>query len=288
LRGAPVEPGHHDPVRPVILLAHSPVVGPETLLPLALVLAQGGWSTSVPDLRPVATGDQATAARIVIEALGPSGPDGRRVVLVGHGRAGAWLPAIGTALHPVGWSVAATVFLDAVLPPVAPGVPRATPPELVAHLDTLTGPDGMVPRWPAWWPPEAVVAELGDGDLRRRVEAGCLPVPRRLFDVVPEVPGGWPGHPVGYLALTCGALARAAVELGWSVRRHQPGGHFAAAARPAAVAGVLLRLLGDLGVEGGRPDRPPHPAAGPAEVTSAQVTGSATIDLRDPPVGPDR
>lgn len=272
----------------MVLLAHSPVVGPETLLPLALVLAQGGWSTSVPDLRPVATGDRATAARLVIEALGPSGPDDHRVVLVGHSRAGAWLPAIGAALHPVGWTVAATVFLDAVLPPVAPCVPSATPPELAAHLDALTGPDGMLPPWPQWWPPAAVAAELGDGDLRRRVAAGCRAVPRRLLDVVPEVPGGWPGHPVGYLALTYEAEARAADAMGWAVRRH-PGGHMAAAARPAAVAGVLLRLLGDLGVEGGRLDRSPHPAPGPIGVTAPTPgTGSATVDLRDPPVGPDR
>lgn len=230
------------------VLVHSPLVGPATWRQVADELRRRGFEALVPARRaPLDTGRPywAAAAGDVVADLHRSGDD--EVVLVGHSGAGPWLPAIGEAVAAAGRRLTAVLFVDAGLPTAGPVSATLTGPFL-AQLEALTGPGGVLPPWPEWWPPETLATLVPDPVARAALVAECRPVPADLWDDPAPSPPGWPGSvPCGYLSFTYEDDASAAQERGWIVAR-MDGHHLQAIVDPAGVADALQLLLGALGV----------------------------------------
>ncbi|MBS2540208.1 alpha/beta fold hydrolase, partial [Catenulispora sp. NF23] len=106
------------PHAPLLILVHSPLVGPATWQPVARLL-RGRYDVLVPSLHGIAAGPgpyahrfaEAVKAAETAEATKPNAHHDK-VVLVGHSGAGAHLPAIADALNE---RVTGTAFVDAQL-----------------------------------------------------------------------------------------------------------------------------------------------------------------------------
>jgi hypothetical protein len=245
---------------PMLVLLHSPLVGPLTWQPAATSLRAAGYRVAVPSLTGVVdTGPpyyRRLAGRVAgtIRQASPAGA----VVLTGHSGAGALLPAVAEA---TGAPLAAAVFVDAILPHPGVGWFETAPPELRAQLLGLAR-DGQVPAWNRWFPPEVVAGLLPEEALRQRFVAELPSLPLAYFQERAPVVRGWPPQRCGYLRLS-GAydeVADEAERLGWLVVR-EDADHLAMLTRPAAVSGLLDRLVKALvgaGPEapGRRSDRP--------------------------------
>src|SRR5262245_1270786 len=94
-----------------MLLVHSPLLTQATWDALRPHLEAAGWRGAVPDLHPLIRAPSFHAA--VSEAAAASVAPGARTVIVGHSRAGAYLPGIADA---IGGDRLDVVFLDARLP----------------------------------------------------------------------------------------------------------------------------------------------------------------------------
>ena len=244
---------------PMLVLLHSPLVGPLTWQPAATSLRAAGYQVAVPSLTGVLdTGPPSyrTLAGRVAETIRQANPTGA-VVLIGHSGAGALLPAAAEA---TGTPVAAAVFVDAILP--HPGVSwlQTAPPALREQLRGLAR-DGRLPAWHQWFPPEVVTELLPEESLRRRFIAELPRLPLAYFEERAPMVSGWPPQRCGYLRLS-GAYDEVADEAerhGWLVVR-EPADHLAMLTRPATIAGLLDRLikaLVDAGPEASAPGRQP-------------------------------
>jgi pimeloyl-ACP methyl ester carboxylesterase len=242
-----------DPVvapMPMLVLLHSPLVGPLTWQPAATSLRAAGYEVAVPSLTGVLdTGPPfyRKLAETVAATIRRADPTGA-VVLVGHSGAGALLPAAAEA---AGVPVAAAVFVDAVLPHPGATWFETAPPALREQLRELTS-DGRLLPWNQWFPPEAVNQLLPEEDLRRRFIAELPRLPLAYLEEPAPVVSGWPPARCGYLRLS-GAydeVADAAERQGWLVVR-EAADHLAMLTRPAAIAGLLDRLIKAL-VDAGR------------------------------------
>lgn len=173
-----------------ILLVPSPLVGPSSLARLADAAADADIRVSLPDLTSMADSDNPhdDFCRLAVDA-------GRETnvapLVVGHSGAGAFLPAIGSAIG----NVAGLVFLDAVVPPAA-GV-HSTSPGIREMLDSVTE-DGVLRRWLSWWPEEAIIDLLPIEADRAELEADMPRVPRSFYDHDVNVPPGWSQSGCGY------------------------------------------------------------------------------------------
>ena len=245
---------------PMLVLLHSPLVGPLTWQPAATSLHAASYHVAVPSLTGVLdTGPPyyPKLAGRVAETIRQAEPTGA-VVLIGHSGAGALLPAAAEA---TGTPLAAAVFVDAILP--HPGVSwfQTAPPMLREQLRGLAR-DGQLPAWHQWFPPEVVTELLPEESLRRRFLAELPKLPLAYFEEHAPVARGWPPQRCGYLRLS-GAydeIADEAERLGWLVVR-EAADHLAMLTRPAAISGLLDRLIKVLmgaGPEasGRQPDRP--------------------------------
>jgi hypothetical protein len=247
---------------PMLVLLHSPLVGPLTWQPAATSLRAAGYRVAVPSLAGVLdTGPpfyRKLAGRVAatIRQANPA----PAVVLVGHSGAGALLPAAAEA---AGMPVATVVFVDAILP--HPGVSwlETAPPALREQLGGLAS-DGQLPAWHQWFPPDVVSQLLPEEDLRRRFIAELPRLPLAYFEEPAPTVSGWPPAHCGYLRLS-GAydgVADEAKRHGWLVVR-ESADHLAMLTRPATIAGLLDRLIRafiDAGppasAPGQQPDRP--------------------------------
>jgi len=241
----------------VVVLVHSPLVGPASWGPVAAEWHRRGLTALIPSIDPP---DRAgapwwpSAARQVADALEDAhGAAGRArssgdVVLVGHSGAGPRLPAIAAHLQASARPTVAFLFVDAGLPRRGAAPADSLPPTLRAHLDDLTDADGMLPPWPQWWTPASLVALVPEPTTRHLLVVECRPVPRALFDEQVPVPEDWPGPvPCGYLSFTYEDEAATAETMGWTVAR-MAGQHLHPVVDPAGVADALMLLLGALGV----------------------------------------
>jgi pimeloyl-ACP methyl ester carboxylesterase len=227
---------------PMLVLLHSPLVGPLTWQPAAASLRAAGYRVAVPSLTGVVdTGPpfyRKLAGRVA-ETIRQADPTGA-VVLVGHSGAGALLPAAAEA---AGVPLAAVVLVDAILP--HPGVSwlETAPPALREQLAGLAR-DGQLPPWHQWFPPEVVTQLLPEEDLRRRFTAELRRLPLAYFEEPAPMVSGWPWARGGYLRLSAAydAVADEAERHGWLVVR-EPADHLAMLTRPAAIAGLLDRLI---------------------------------------------
>lgn len=223
----------------LLLLVHSPLVGPGSWEPVARDLAAHGYAVSVPDLTGTVTAGPPYHLRQAEVIAGSA--DGQPAVLIGHSGAGPLLATAGTML---GEAVRGYVFVDAALP--APGRcwMQTVPPELAAQVREMADPRGWLPPWPQWWGEEELAALLPDPAVRQEFAAGCPRLPLAMFEEPhPPVPG-WPTATGGYLQLSeaYDDEAARARELGWPVRRHLSH-HLALLTEPGHVAGEVRELV---------------------------------------------
>lgn len=218
-----------------ILLVHSPLVGPSSLARLADAAADADLRVSLPDLTSIAQSDSPhdDFCRLAVDAgrTMNAGP-----LVVGHSGAGAFLPAIGSAIG----SIAGLVFVDAVVPPTA-GV-HTTSPGMREMLDSVTE-DGVLRRWLDWWPEETIVDLLPNESDRVELEADMPHVPRSFYDFDVKVPTGWSQYGCGYLMLSDAYAAelQEAGERGWPTARLDSD-HLAPHTQPGSVLREVLQL----------------------------------------------
>ena len=229
---------------PVLVLLHSPLVGPATLAPLASALRKLGHVVTVPRMHEAGfEGTPAWASWVdsafeQVAALW-AGP----IVLVGHSGAGPLLPVLADRL---GERVAGLVFLDAGLPPAEGAVPLG-PADFVRFLDGLEI-DGELPPWSAWWGTDTLRELIPDAALLAAVEAELPRLPVSYFDASVEVAAGWDERlPPAYVRLSAAydEDAARARERGFPVGVFE-GAHLDTVSRPGEVAEVVDRVVREL------------------------------------------
>lgn len=96
---------------PTMLLIHSPLLTSATWDALRPYLEAEGWRVAAPDLRPLvdATSFHAAVCAAAAATVAPGAP----TLVIGHSRAGAYLPGI---IDAIGSDRVDVVFLDARLP----------------------------------------------------------------------------------------------------------------------------------------------------------------------------
>jgi pimeloyl-ACP methyl ester carboxylesterase len=220
---------------PVLVLVHSPLVGPATWQEVAARLEADGERVAVPDLTPALhgasyTADQAAAVRRSIRR--------DRVILIGHSGAGPLLPAFG-----VGADVAGYLFVDAGLPTPGQSWMETAPPGLVDRLKGMAK-DGWLPPWSQWWGPDGLADLLPEPELRQRFTEDCPPLPLAMFTERRPVVAGWPNAPCAYLRLgdSYQAEFEQARQLGWATAE-LPSHHLAMLTDPGAVADGIRALI---------------------------------------------
>lgn len=222
---------------PSLALLPSPLLGPSAWQPVADVLADRGWHAAVcSPPTPVRT------PREVLDAFHAALAKDRDIVLVPHSNAGAYVPALLTQ-H----GVVASVFVDAMLPPVDGHISLA-PPALLDLLREKADGDGMLPVWTDWWTEADMAGIFPDPQTRRRVEREQQRLPLSYFEETLPVPPGWDEHPAAYLAFG----ETYAAERHEAVRRQMPvttlrGGHLHLLHDPGEVATALIALISRLG-----------------------------------------
>ena len=226
----------------LIVLVHSPLVGPFTWSLVAQHLQAGGFDVLVPTLTdsgetPPPYWQQHTAC--VQQAL-VSIPQERPLVLVGHSGAGSLLPVLAQAArHPV----KAYLFVDAGLP--HPGQSQleemeASVPAFAQELRRLLASGERFPNWSD----EDLREELPDGRVRQQMLAQLQPRSLSFFEeVMPDILG-WPDAPGGYLMFTQGYrhFLEQAQSAGWPSRMFHAG-HFYMLVDPITVAAALIELM---------------------------------------------
>jgi hypothetical protein len=227
----------------LVVLVHSPLVGPSSWSMVADQLQQRKVDVLVPKLTDRDDShfpywDQHTES--VKQALADV-PQERRVVLVGHSGAGPLLPAIHRA---IAQPVAACLFVDASLP--HPGRSRLdelaiNAPDLSQKLRPFLFAGGSYPTWGA----EELREILPDTFIRDQLLAELHPRHLRFFEEkMPEV---WPHAPCGYMLFSEAYLRQLeqAQRAGWPSRLFHAG-HFHTLVDPAAVTNGMVELLAEL------------------------------------------
>lgn len=223
---------------PSLALLPSPLLGPSVWQPVARILADRGWNTMIcAATAPVRTGQDALAA--FLAAL----PTEQDLVLVPHSNAGAYVPDLVMQRR-----VAATVFVDAVLPPGHGLLPLA-PPAFLDLLRAKADDDGLVPVWTRWWDDADVAPLFPDAQTRARVEREQQQLPLSYFEGMLPVPQGWDQRRGAYLAFgeTYATEREEAARRRWPVTT-LPGTHLHLLTDPDEVAIELLALIRQLDV----------------------------------------
>ena len=225
----------------LIVLVHSPLVGPLTWSLVAEQLQALGLDAFVPTLvdsgkTPPPYWQQHAAS--FQQALA-SVPQERPLVLVGHSGAGPLLPVLARAAH---HPVSGYLFVDAGLP--HPGQSHlnemeASIPEFAQELRQHLASGGRFPNWTD----EDLLEELPGRHIRQQMLAELQPRPLNYFEEAMPVVAGWPEAPCGYLLFTEGyrGSLEQAQKAGWP-NRTLSGGHFYMLVDPAGVAAALVEL----------------------------------------------
>jgi hypothetical protein len=232
-------------VAPLIVLLHSPNLGPASWRPVADELSRAGHPVVVPSLAGFTDGGAPYVPRLVRLAAGQvrAGPSDD-VVLVPHSGAGVFVPYLAQAIAA---REVTAVFADAALPR-PPGDATVVEGEFLPFLrDRASG--GVVPPWPQWWPDQALAPLFPDDATRQAVSSEAAALPLRFFEeTLPRLPAGWPPCRAAYLVFSepyrreAGEAARA----GWPVRE-LPGGHLHMLVSPGAVAAAIISLAAEAG-----------------------------------------
>jgi hypothetical protein len=140
--------------------------------------------------------------------------------------------------------VACSIFADASIPPSSGSAPVAED-EFLPFLRGLADDDGNLPQWTSWWSEEDVAPMLPDHATRQVIIAEQPRLPLDYYLEHISVPGGWDGHPCGYLLFSQAYEGQAdeARRRGWPVGTTR-GEHLHQVVDPDAVAEALLELAG--------------------------------------------
>lgn len=217
------------------VLVPSPLLGNAVWEPVAAELRRTGHAATA-----VALGGSVRTPRDVVETVLAVLPD-EPVVLVPHSNAGLSAPLVAELGR-----VAATVFVDAALPPAdAREVTMASGP-FAEFLAAKADADGVLPVWTDWWD-EDLSPLFPDAPTRDGVERQQQRLPLTYFAEPLPVPPGWIGRPAAYLAFgdTYADEVAFARERGWPVSV-LPGGHLEMLHHPDRVANEVRRLLTSL------------------------------------------
>ncbi|GAB3451328.1 hypothetical protein GCM10027570_27750 [Streptomonospora sediminis] len=227
----------------LIVLVHSPLVGPLTWDPTAAHLRDKGHRVAVPSLTAVADEGPPYYRKFTeaaVSALGGEENNGR-VVLVGHSGAGPLLPAIAEA---VGDGVRGSVFVDALLPHPGRSWFDTAPPPLREQVAGLARA-GRLPRWNEWFPAGTLDTLVPDAGTRERFVAELPELPVAFFEEpAPTVRGGAPPW-CAYVRLSAAYDQEAAdaERRGWWVHRENAD-HLAVLTRPQQIADVIEQAIG--------------------------------------------
>jgi hypothetical protein len=207
---------------PTMLLVHSPLLTPATWDALRPHLEAAGWRIAVPDLRPLIEAPAFHAA--VCAAAASVTPS----VVVGHSRAGAYLPGIAEA---IGGDQLDVVFLDARLPHPGKSWAGSLPPDRARWLRQMVV-SGRLPPWDTWFDASSSQHDLPE-----------LPW-NVVSEVLPAAAGTWDSARRIYLRLSAAyeSTAEQAEERGYLVRRRDAD-HLAMVTQPAMVADLILSAL---------------------------------------------
>jgi hypothetical protein len=239
------------PEAPVVVLVHSPLIGPAAWGEVPERLQHLGLEVTVLDIRPQHD-DEAISTFISNAALAISTQladhPGRHVALVGQHEAGPLLPHLGAAQTASGRQVAGYVFVNGLLPKPYGARGANSMLDLIeagdsGRADALRGllVDGV--RFPNFEaddlaglvPTSAVGREIVDALYPRDFAWYAAPLPATAE---------WPDAPVTYLhsAPECDWEARQAALRGWSVQECA-GATFAALNAPDEVAAAIAKSL---------------------------------------------
>ncbi|MCW3817725.1 hypothetical protein ONA91_25050 [Micromonospora sp. DR5-3] len=222
-----------------MLLVHSPLLTPAMWDSLRPHLEAAGWRVAALDLRPLVEAPSFHAA--VCAAAAASVAPGAPTVVVGHSRAGAYLPGIADA---VGGDRLDVVFLDARLPHPGTIWVGSVPPERATWLRSMAG-SGRLPTWDTWFPAGSLDGLLPDPGQRRQVLRGSPELPWKVVaEVLPEPGGAWNSARHIYLQLSAAyqPVAEQAAECGYLVRSRDAD-HLAMVTRPTMITELLLSAL---------------------------------------------
>lgn len=235
---------------PVVVLIHSPLVGPFTWMPLADILRRKGITVVVPALYSTPANETpywAQHAEAVARSLQEESPE-RPILLVGHSGAGPLLPAVRQALMR---PAAGYLFVDAGWPVDGKSRLDLFEDDGAAAEFRKRAPYGFLPTWT-----DAELAPIiPDDDIRRRFVRDLRLLPLAVYEEPLPVFPGWPDAPCGYLRFGENPAYDAAFE---QARRagcpwlRLEGAHFHMLVDPAEVAGALLTLSNRMGLGLGR------------------------------------
>ena len=223
---------------PLLILVHSPLVGPGTWQPVARLLRSRRFDVMVPDLHGIAAGPGPYEHRIAEETA--RNAHGDEIVLVGHSRAGSHLLGIADALDE---RVVGAAFVDARLPHPGLSAFEASPPEYREEL-TAMARDGMLPPWDQWFPPAAVAELLPQAEQREGFLAELHPIALAYYDEPAADTVFGPATKCTYLQLSEGYQDEAdqAEALGWPTTRLDTH-HLAVLTDPEPVAEFLSEFV---------------------------------------------
>ena len=218
-------------------MIHSPLVGPLTLMPLAVELRSRGFDVAVPDLRPALAEPRPqwqAILNLATSVADVAAPD----VIMGHSGAGALLPLLADRVQ-----ANVVAYVDAVVP--GEGTHYEASKEFIHFVDSLPREGSLLPPWHTWWGDDAIVRLLPDEELRRRIAADTPSVPRSLYDDPVPLPAGWMTRRWScYLQLSPAYNDdRARAEsYGWPADGMN-GQHLDVAAKPADVVQLLIHII---------------------------------------------
>lgn len=235
----------------LIVLVHSPLVGPLTWSPVAERLQALGFNVLVPTLvdsgeTPPPYWQQHSASfQQALASISQEHP----LTLIGHSGAGPLLPVLAGAVH---HPVSSYLFVDAGLP--HPGQSHlnemeTSVPEFAQELHQHLASGGSFPNWSD----EDLREELPGQHLRQKMLAQLQPRPLNFFEEAMPIVAGWPEAPCGYLLFTEGYrhFLEQAQRAGWP-NRALSGGHFHMLVDPVGVAATLVELMKQMN------DKPSH------------------------------
>jgi len=156
------------------------------------------------------------------------------------GSPASFLPAIAARCE-----AAASVFVDAVLPPRDTAfVPSAT---FIEFLDAIPIVDGQLPRWDEWWPEDTMKDLLPDDETRSVVTSEFPRLQRSFYDEQIQVTPGWTMRPCCYVRLSPAYAQECerASTWGWPIRRLD-GRHLDLINTAQTVAELVTQVVDEL------------------------------------------
>jgi hypothetical protein len=213
------------------VLVPSPLLGSAVWEPVAAELRAAGHPATVAAL------DQAVRVpQDVVEAVLAALPD-EPVILVPHSGAGLSAPLVADRA-----GLAATVFVDAALPPADAREATMASGPFADFLAEQADADGVLPVWTDWWD-EDLAPLFPDATTRALVERQQRRLPLSYFTRPLRVPERWTERSAAYLAFgdTYADETALARDRGWPVTV-LPGHHLEMLARPGRVAAEVARL----------------------------------------------